>query len=95
MKWIIYDEWKMKIILWLNKDVSEITREPVAYFWPGFKYTHNAFQESVDFFFFYSFQSSYIICGKMDISSIVFPYIHLSNPPPCHTVKIHKLALAG
>lgn len=52
MKWIIYDEWKMKIILWLNKDVSEITREPVAYFWPGFKYTHNAVQVSVDFFFF-------------------------------------------
>lgn len=94
MKWIIYDEWKMKIILWLNKDVSEITREPVAYFWPGFKYTHNAFQV-IYWFFFNSFQSSYIICSKMDISSIVFPCIHLSNPPPCHTVKIQKLALAS
>lgn len=27
MKWIIYDEWKMKRILWLNKEMFQKSQE--------------------------------------------------------------------
>lgn len=78
MKWIIYDEWKMKRILWLNKEMFQKSQENlcliVSLISDALPMPSESLQISLE-----SPKHYCIICGEIDTSSTIFPGILLST----------------
>lgn len=78
MKWIIYDEWKMKRILWLNKEMFQKSQENLCLIFSlisdALAMPSENLQISLESPKYYCF-----ICGERDTSSSIFPGSRLST----------------